>query len=136
MRRTSLGLIVVTISTTVLAGVFITSAAVGALGGKSHTDPVAGLSDAQKQQLVDRAHVQELGWARAFLASGKDPRLLAPVVVESWAAPVTGFAEATARADLVVHGRMERTEFVLSADGALPAARSIVRIIGYAKGKR
>lgn len=134
MRRRNFGIIAVTIMTTSLTGLLIVSAAVGARGGKVHTNPVAGLSDTEKQQIVDSAHRQEFEWASAFLASGADLQSLAPFSVESWAAPVTSLNEATTKADAIVHGRVEKTEFTLSPDGALPIARSTVRVIEGAKG--
>lgn len=127
-------LTLVTVGIAVVAAIVLTAAVSGAIGARPHSDPLAGLSDAQRQQLVDRAHQLESEWARDFLASGKDLRSLPPVMIEAWAAPETSLGEATAKADIVVHGQVERTEFVLSTDGALPTARSTVRILETGKG--
>lgn len=123
----------VAVLSTLAAGLVLT-VAVAQPSAKDHSDPVAGLSDAGRQAIVEKAHADEFEWAQEFIASGKNLRSLKPVEYETWAEPVTSLQEATQSADLIVHGKVERTEFSLSPDGGLPVARTTVRVTSAAKG--
>lgn len=118
---------------TLAAGLVLT-VAIAHPSAKDLSDPVAGLSDAEKQAFVDKAHADEFAWAQAFVASGRNLRSLKPVEYEAWAGPVTSLQEATESADLIVHAKVERAEFSISPDGGLPVARTTVRVMSAAKG--
>jgi hypothetical protein len=57
------------------------------------------------------------------------------VVYDAWAAPVTSLDEATDVAELVVYGKVVRTEFSVPTDGELPLATSTIRVMRTGKGE-
>jgi hypothetical protein len=116
------------------------AAAVAAVMAQTDTQPKfppnpwADKSDAERQADVDAAHKRNDEYLLAFVASKQDPRALAVIEIEAYAAPLADLPSSVAAADLIVRVVVEGTTFQINPSGGLPIALSTVRVASVDKG--
>lgn len=99
------------------------------------SNPWEGKSDAERQTDVDAAHKRNDDYLRAFVAQGLDPRSLPVIEIDAYAAPLDTEDASTARADLIVRGRVKSTTFSPNPSGGMPISISNVIVSRTEKGQ-
>lgn len=104
-------------------------------GTKSHPpDPWAGLSDAQKQAMVDQAHAMNVKYLQDFEARHGDPRSLPVITIDTFQGPPASFGSAAARATVVLEGVVGAVHFAAGPDGGLPRMTASVDVLRVGRG--
>src|SRR5437879_4875807 len=83
-RRASLATSTAVVVASTLIALFAIQAAAGSHPGKQPSDPWAGLSDQQKQAIVDETHAKNVRFLEGFEARHGDPRSLRVITVSTW----------------------------------------------------
>jgi hypothetical protein len=121
----------VTIATVALAFSFVTAAA----GTKSHPpNPWAGLSDAQRQAMVDQTHTQNVKYLQDFEARHGDPRSLPVIKIDTFAGVPTSFGIAAAQAAVVMQGVVGAVHFTADPNGNMPQMTASVSVSTVGRG--
>lgn len=115
-----------------------TIGATGHASAKPGPNAGARLADAELEALVAAVHVRNDEYLRRFVASGRDPRSLAVVEQHTWAGPTGGtptLDAATAKAEIILHGRVREVTFTPSPTGGLPRSSATVDVKRTVKGQ-
>lgn len=107
--------------------ILVASIGVAAATGliKLPADPWAGLTDAQRQGQVDRAHIDAAAFVEQFMASGRDLRSLPRRHESSFAGLPADLPTALSEASVVLIGTVQSVE-ITPAEGLPRATVSIV----------
>jgi hypothetical protein len=97
-------------------------------------DPWAGLTDAQKQKIVDAAHERNAAFLRDFVRRHGDPRTLPVIKVQSEGIPPATLHQAVAEAQVIVRGKVMNTGFAVNPSGGMPLATASVVTLEAVKG--
>lgn len=118
-----------------VAGFVVGVAVVAAAGSslKVPADPDAGLSDAQRQKVIDQFKERNFKWAQDFSDQGRDPRALPVVDFPTYSGGASSIEEARAASDVVVVGTVISTTYEPDLDG-LTHSIATVRVESVAKG--
>jgi hypothetical protein len=123
--------IVVASVITVLIGVSI----VMAQGGKRIENTWAGLTDAQKQAVVDDTHAKNVKYLQDFEAHHGDPRSLPTIKIESFRGPAPSLGGAATEASVIVRGVVQEVHFSIDPQGnSVPQMTATLRVRAVGKG--
>ncbi len=130
--RIAAGVAVALVAATV--AVVASMKAAGAGGGWKHPfNQWAGLSDKQKQAVVDQTHAQNVKYLQDFEARHGDPRSLPVITVSPWQPPALTLGDAAARATAIVHGNVQAAHFFTDRGGP-PQMTATVSVGDVGKG--
>lgn len=130
LNRKSLILIVV--CGAALAAGLGASTALGSLSNpKGGADPNNGLTDAQRQAIVDHAHVRNNQFLQNFHG---DPHKLPVVEVSTYAAPPVTLSQAEAASALILIGHVQGVAFSSNPGGGMPLSTSTIVVERVLKG--
>lgn len=110
------------------------SIAVAGAIGKSPFNPWAGLSDLQKQAVVDQTHAQNVQYLQEFEASHGDPRSLPVIKIPTYSPGAVSLGAGVEQATVIVHGRVDVVHFTADPNGNVPFMTATVRITDVGKG--
>lgn len=94
----------------------------------------AGLSDEQKQAVVDQTHAQNVKYLQDFEARHGDPRSLPVIKIETYQPPPASLGAAVAQATVIVHGTVRTVHFIASPEGGSPQMTATVSVHDVGKG--
>jgi len=97
-------------------------------------NPWAGLTDAQKQKIVDQTHERNDEFLRDFVRRQGDPRTLPVIKVHSEEIPPATLATAVRQAQIIVRGKVMNTSFAVNPQGGMPLATATVATLQAVKG--
>jgi hypothetical protein len=101
---------------------------------KQPGDPWAGLSDQQKQALVDETHAKNVKFLEDFQAKHGDPRSLRVITLSGFQGPPASMGAAAAKAEIIMNGKVESVHFTADPTGNLPHMSAVVRVSKIGKG--
>lgn len=102
---------------------------------KQLPDPWAGLSDAQRAEIVAAAHARNDEYLQNFIRTGQDPRSLPRLEVPAYAASPPSLRDAVAESTLIGTGRVMSVNFAPNPSGGMPLATSSVALDRVVKGE-
>lgn len=120
------------VAATVAVVVSMEAAGAG-VGSKHPFNPWAGMSDQQKQALVDQTHSQTVKYLQEFEARHGDPRSLPVITVSTWQPPALSLRDAVTRATAIVHGNVLAAHFLVDAAGQ-PEMTATVSVLDVGAG--
>lgn len=103
-------------------------------GNKVPSNPWQGLSDQQKQAIVDDTHKRNVQYLEEFESRHGDPRSLPVININSWAPMSSSLAKSVSGAAVVVHGRVVAVHFKAQSSGGIPQAYAKVIVEDRWKG--
>jgi len=113
---------------------FGVSIAIAGPAGKSPFNPWAGLSDDQKQAIVDKTHAQNARYLQDFEARRGDPRSLPIIKVSTYEPPSASVEKAASQALVIVHGHVGEVHFISNPNGGMPRMLATVTVTHVGKG--
>lgn len=117
----------------VASTILIVSAAVHE-AGKTPFNPLAGLTDQQKQSMVDQAHQRNIQFLNDFESRHKDPRTLPIIKIDTFQPPAQSLGQGAINATSIVHGHVDAVDFVADPSGGMPRAIATVTVVSVGKG--
>jgi hypothetical protein len=102
---------------------------------KTLHDPMAGLTDAQREAVVATEHARDDNYMHEFIARHADPHSLPAAWIASYAAAPTDIKTAVADADVIVHAKVQSVAFQTNPSGGLPLAQSELEVLETLKGQ-
>lgn len=97
-------------------------------------NPWAGLTDAQKQKVVDATHERNAAFLRDFVRRHGDPRTLPVIKVQSEGMGPATLRQAVAEAQVIVRGKVVNTSFAVNPSGGMPLATASVATLQLVHG--
>jgi hypothetical protein len=97
-------------------------------------NPWVGLTDAQKQKVVDATHERNAAFLRDFVRRHGDPRTLPVIKVQSEGIGPATLRQAVAEAQVIVRGKVMNTSFAVNPSGGMPVATAAVATLQVVRG--
>jgi hypothetical protein len=131
--RPALGIAVIVVAAATAAmGVTVIASIVAS--DKNTVDPWAGLTDQQKQAVVDQAHQRNVQYLNNFEARHGDPRSLPVIKIATYQPGAMTVGVAVAQADVIVRGHVDAVRFTAAANGGMPQMTATLRVEMVGKG--
>ncbi len=102
-------------------------------GPKAPPNPDAGLSDADRANIISQLKDRNAKWVQDFVDQGRDPRTLPVVELPTWSAGARSLAEARAQSRVVIAGIVASTTYHPDPNGLTESVTS-VQVNRVAKG--
>lgn len=129
------GIAAITAVATVVTVALAFSSVTAAAGTKSHPpNPWAGLSDAQKNAIVEQTHAQNMKYLQDFEARHGDPRSLPVIRIDTYQGPPASFGSAAAHATVVMQGVVREVHFAADPNGGIPGMTASVNVTSVGRG--
>jgi hypothetical protein len=113
-----------------LVGVTVTLAQTGS---KTWLNPDVGRSDADRAMTIAQLKDRNAKWVEDFVSSGRDPRQLPVVQLETWSTGASSVADARSQSTVVVSGTVLSTTYTADPNN-LTESVATVRMNGIGRG--
>jgi len=111
-----------------------TTAIASTVSGKHPFNPWAGLTDQQKQAIVDQTHQRNVQYLNDFEAKHGNPRSLPVIKISTYQAGPMTMGAAVAQAEVIVRGHVDAVHFTAEPNGGMPQMTATLRVELVGKG--